>query len=130
MLPDQRAWVPIDQVQIKFVCETDKTKTLEIDGDNTAFLQGSNLYFEDINLLDIQDFVLTTKEGTKMYLSPTKGLTKASDANGNVVNISKNGFTHSEGYGINFTRDSKGRIISATETDSKNNVINSIKIWL
>ena len=127
LLPDQRAWVPIDQVQIKFVCETDKTKTLEIDGDNTAFLQGSNLYFEDINLLDIQDFVLTTKEGTKMYLSPAKGLTKASDANGNVVNISKNGFTHSDGYGINFTRDSKGRIISATETDSKNNVINSIK---
>ena len=125
--PERSVFIPVSTVEVNFVCDTDKTKKLTIDGDNTALLEGNTLIFEDTDLLASQNFILTTEDGTKMYLSPSKGLTRAADSNGNVVNISKNGFTHSDGYGIKFTRDNKGRVISATETDSKNNIINSIK---
>ena len=124
--PERSVYIPISVVKVEFVCATDKTKKLTIDGDNTAILNGNNLIFEDTDLLESQNFILTTEDGTKVYISPDKGITKASDNNGNTIEYSKNGLKHSSGYGIVFTRDNKGRITEIVETDSKDAVINNM----
>ena len=54
------------------------------------------------------------------------GNLKMEDTNKNTVTITKNGFTHSDGNGISFTRDEKGHIIKAEETAKDKTLISSL----
>ena len=37
--PERSVFIPVSTVEVNFVCDTDKTKKLTIDGDNTALLE-------------------------------------------------------------------------------------------
>ncbi|MCC7114261.1 MAG: PASTA domain-containing protein [Burkholderiales bacterium] len=57
----------------------------------------------------------TTVDGTKIEVSPTDGVKKITDRNGNEVAVGPGGILHSDGTGIVFTRDAKGRIVAVTD---------------
>ncbi|MBK7333900.1 MAG: RHS repeat protein [Betaproteobacteria bacterium] len=57
----------------------------------------------------------TTVDGTKIEISPTEGVKKVTDRNGNAVTFGPSGILHSDGTGIVFTRDVKGRIVTITD---------------
>ncbi|MDD6072554.1 MAG: hypothetical protein PUC12_17350, partial [Clostridiales bacterium] len=113
--PERRALVPIYEVEVEFACVTNQKVKLELAGDHTAMLAGGSLIFEAEEMQDSRSYILTREDGTKMYLDEAHGLMKIEDTSGNTVKISKNGFTHSDGKGITFTRDEQGRIIKAQE---------------
>ena len=124
--PERQALIPIYEVKVTFVCVTDSNVKLQIDGDNTALVYGNQLVFLDNDTFESNSYVLTRKDGTKLYFNSEYGLLKMEDSNGNTVSITKNGFKHSDGKGVTFTRDSQGRIIKAQETDSFGNEITSM----
>ena len=57
----------------------------------------------------------TTVEGTKIELGPAAGVTKVTDPNGTTVTFGPEGILHSDGSGIAFARDAKGRIVAITD---------------
>ena len=126
LTPERQGLIPIYEVKVTFLCVTDKGVKLELNGDNHALVYGSALIFEDDDLFENISYVLTKKDGTKLYLDAGHGLLKMEDTNGNTVSISKNGLKHSDGNGVTFTRDSKGRITKAVEKGSAGNVITSM----
>lgn len=122
--PERRALVPIYEVEVEFACVTNQKVKLELAGDHTAMLAGGSLLFEADEMQDSRSYILTREDGTKLYLDEAHGLMKIEDTSGNTVKISKNGFTHSDGKGITFTRDEQGRIIKAQE--KKDAVVSTI----
>ena len=126
LTPERQGLIPIYEVQITFLCVTDKNVKLELNGDNHALVYGNQLLPEDDRMFDARSYVLTKKDGTKLYLDNEHGLLKMEDTNGNTVSISKNGFKHSDGNGVTFTRDSRGHVIKAVEKGSAGNVISSM----
>ncbi|MDE5781318.1 MAG: hypothetical protein K2I03_07535, partial [Lachnospiraceae bacterium] len=126
LTPERQGLIPIYEVQITFVCVTDKNVKLRLNGDNHALVYGNQLLPEDDMLFDSRSYVLTKKDGTKLYLDSEHGLLKMEDTNGNTVSVSKNGLKHSDGNGVTFTRDGKGRVIKAQEKGSTGNVITSM----
>ena len=124
--PERSALIPIYEVEVTFRCVTDKKVKLELDGGNQALVAGGQLIFEAPDMLEKQNYVLTRADGTKLYLSPEYGLLKMEDTNGNTVKITKNGYKHSSGNSVIFTRDGQGRITKAEEKNSAGDVINSI----
>ena len=65
------------------------------------------------------DFILTTKDGTKYHYSQTAGLTKAEDLNGNTVTFTRDGARHSSGVSVVFIRDAQGRITEIRDPEGK-----------
>ena len=57
----------------------------------------------------------TTSEGTQYEISPTEGVKKLTDRYGNAVSFGPGGILHSNGTGIVFGRDFKGRIVQITD---------------
>ena len=90
-------------------------------------LYGSNLMFDDLDMLEYHSYILTREDGTKLYLDEQHGLLSMEDVNGNKVTVTNAGFKHTDGKGITFTRDNNNRIVKAEETDSNANVINQME---
>lgn len=124
--PERQALVPIYEVKVTFECITDENVKLELDGSNNALVYGSRLVFEDMDMIDKQSFILTKKDGTKLYLNEAYGLLKMEDSNGNAISITKNGYKHTDGNSVIFTRDSQGRITKAEEKDREGFIISSM----
>ena len=57
----------------------------------------------------------TGVDGTQIEISPTEGVKKVTDPNGNAVTFGPGGVLHSDGRGIIFTRDTKNRIVAITD---------------
>ncbi len=124
--PERQGLVPIYEVGITFLCVTDKNVKLELNGDNHALVYGDQLLLGDDGLFENRSYILTKKDGTKLYLDGSHGLLKMTDTNGNTISVSKNGLKHSDGNGVIFTRDRQGRIIKAEERGSAGNIITSM----
>lgn len=124
--PERQGLVPIYEVAVSFLCVTDKNVKLELNGDNHALVYGDQLLLEDDGLFENRSYILTKKDGTKLYLDGSHGLLKMTDTNGNTISVSKNGLKHSDGNGVTFTRDRQGRIIKAEERGSAGNIITSM----
>ena len=125
--PERQALIPIYQVTVGFRCVTNPKLKLSINGGNTAMLYGSNLMFDDFDMLEYHSYILTREDGTKLYLDETHGLLSMEDTNGNKVSVTNAGFKHSDGNGITFTRDEHNRIIRAEETSNNGSVINKVE---
>jgi len=57
----------------------------------------------------------TGADGTQIEISPTGGVQKATDLNGNTVTFGPGGIIHSAGKSVTFTRDPQGRITQITD---------------
>jgi RHS repeat-associated protein len=57
-----------------------------------------------------QDYVLTTKEGTRYVINQFDGLQSITDRNNNTLTFSDTGITSSAGESVEFVRDDQGRI--------------------
>ena len=114
--PAAQQIVPISEVKITFTCVTNPKVKLSLNGDNSALVYGNQLILEDFELLDSHSYILETEGGTKLYMDLERGVDKIEDSNGNTITISSSGYSSSNGTGIKFNRDSKGRIISAIQT--------------
>ncbi len=58
---------------------------------------------------------LTTIDGRKFDLNIQSGLNRIEEPNGNALNISAGGVSHSSGASLSFTRDGQGRITAITD---------------
>jgi RHS repeat-associated protein len=78
---------------------------------------------DEVELVDDSSFATyspqlyryTMVDGTQFEISPTAGVKKITDRNGNVVTFGPGGILHSNGTGIVFTRDANGRIVAITD---------------
>ncbi len=87
--------------------------TLEIGGNDQVFFENGSDRVIDVDTLDIyepENVRLRTRDGRIFELDLETGVTHLEDLNGNALEISRDGIVHSSGIGINFTRDSQGRI--------------------
>jgi RHS repeat-associated protein len=62
---------------------------------------------------------LTTRDGRVFDLDLAQGLTRLADTNGNTLQITGTGITHSSGKSISWDRDSAGRITTLTDPLSR-----------
>ncbi|MEP7181304.1 MAG: RHS repeat-associated core domain-containing protein [Betaproteobacteria bacterium] len=72
----------------------------------------------DDNTLDTYSpklYRYTAADGTQIEISPTEGVKKVTDRSGNAVTFGPGGILHSDGRGITFTRDVKGRIVAIAD---------------
>ncbi|MBQ7066343.1 MAG: hypothetical protein IJN92_05940, partial [Lachnospiraceae bacterium] len=113
--PDSSTLVPVGLVKVTFECETSQGVSLEIDGDNSAGVDGGILVWENEENFEEIRYVLTTKDNTKIYLTAEDGVYKMTDSMGNEITVDENGY-HGEGNkGITLTRNEKGLITGATD---------------
>jgi RHS repeat-associated protein len=79
---------------------------------------GSEVELVDDSTLDTYSpklYRYTTFDGTQFEVGPGAGVTKITDRNGNIVTFGPAGIRNSDGTGILFTRDAKGRIAAITD---------------
>ena len=79
---------------------------------------GSEVELVDDSTLDTYSpklYRYTMVDGTQLEVSPSAGVTKIIDRNGNAVTFGPAGILHSDGTGISFSRDAKGRITAITD---------------
>ena len=94
---------------------TGTTSTLEVAGDaGVNYVGDGNLYDGGGHLFNPQRYKLTTLDGRTLILDVATGLVSETDASGNTLTVSPAGVISSSGRSINFTRDSAGRVTSAT----------------
>jgi len=62
---------------------------------------------------------LTTRDGRIFELDLAEGVTRVEDLNGNRIDITPAGVTHSSGVGIDFERDGEGRIVKITDPEGR-----------
>ena len=113
--PERRALVPISEVEIGYRCVTNQKVKLEIVGDTTAYVSGTELVFYEESMYDTLNYKLTTEEGNEIYLNSKKGVYKIVDTSGNVITVNENGYHSENGKSITFTRDAKGRVTTAKD---------------
>ena len=113
--PQRRALIPISEVTLAYRCVTNQKVKLEIIGDTTAMVSGTELYFYNENMYDDLSYKLTTEDNVKIYLNKNKGVYKLVDSSGNVITVDKNGYHSEDGRSITFTRDKEGRVTKATD---------------
>lgn len=93
---------------------------LEVKGENLGFLSSAN---GPVQLFDIDDgsdfdpveFVYTAVDGVQYHIHEDDGLTYVEDRHGNSITIDENGYHHSSGQSIAFTRNADGRIGKITD---------------
>ena len=68
-----------------------------------------------------EDVKLTTRDGRIFHLDLADGVTHVEDLNGNFLEITPEGITHSSGKGIEFERDAEGRIVTITDPMGNSN---------
>ena len=111
--PGTQAIRPIEHVNVGFECVTSDGVELAIDGDNGAqYLEGMLLWDDASNETGI-NYVLTAKDGSKLYLNALDGLTHIVDTNGNMTTVDDDGYHSENGQGIDWTRDGEDRITKA-----------------
>nr|WP_295770559.1 RHS repeat-associated core domain-containing protein [Rhodoferax sp.] len=82
--------------------------------------QGGNLVDADTGeTWNPKDFELTTEEGFKYALRENVGILYVTDPYGNRVTYNAGGYQHSAGLSVTLTRDSQGRITTATDPNGK-----------
>lgn len=64
---------------------------------------------------DPEAYRVTTATTAKIDIHEDTGLQRIQDPNGNVMEVSDQGFVHSRGVGLDFTRDDQGRITAVTD---------------
>ncbi len=119
MTPDRRELVPIHEVELGYRCVTDPGVKLEIDGNNLAVIQDTEMLLADTSMYRQVNYRLTTREGTAIYLSAATGVTRMEDRNGNTIRVDRNGYHSEDGRSITFTRDSEDRITCAEDPNGK-----------
>lgn len=124
--PEKQAIVPIYQTEITFECVTNSKIKLELAGENVALVQGDSLFLEEYSLENNHSYILTKEDGTKLYLDTEYGLRKVKDTNENIITVTSDGFKHSDGVGISFKRDEKGKIVYAEERNADNSIVTSM----
>ncbi len=98
----------------KFTGRPGTTSTLEALGSTGLdYFADGNLYSGGV-VYDPQRFRLTASNGTAYVIDRASGLTSATDANGNTLNVSASGVVSSFGPSITFARDGLGRITTIT----------------
>ena len=65
---------------------------------------------------------LTTRDGRIFHLNLKTGVTHLEDLNGNALDITPDGITHSSGRGVEFVRDERGRIAKIIDPKGTENV--------
>jgi RHS repeat-associated protein len=92
--------------------------TLEIQG-NTSVFHGNGttgvVDSESQEPYEPTSVRLRTRDGRVFDLDLARGVTRLADANGNELQITNSGITHSSGRSIAITRDAKGRITDITD---------------
>ncbi len=89
--------------------------TLEIVGNDSVFWENGSSAVIDADtfaLYEPEDVLLTTRDGRIFELDLRDGVTRVGDLNGNELEITPAGITHSSGRSIDFTRDDDGRIVT------------------
>ena len=92
--------------------------TLEVLGTTQVFVTtgSSRAVLPDTQELFVpEDVKLTTRDGRIFHLDLADGVTHVEDLNGNFLEITPEGITHSSGKGIDFERDAEGRITRITD---------------
>jgi len=123
--PEVSRFVPNRAPVVTYEALGDTLGTLEISGDNSAWISGigSGLDMESeafaFDLFDPKTFKYTSIEGTEFIIDEDLGLVSLTDRNGNSITIDEDGITHSSGRGIAFIRDGAGRITSIRDPEDQ-----------
>jgi RHS repeat-associated protein len=99
--------------------------TLEILGNDLVIYQNGSdrlLDQDSFETFEPDNVELTTRDGRIFHLNLDTGVTHLEDLNGNAVDISIDGITHSAGAGIDFIRDAEGRIERISDQQGKSNL--------
>ena len=99
--------------------------TLEVLGDDRVIYENGSdrlIHQDNLELFEPDDVKLTTRDGRIFHLNLSTGVTHLEDLNGNAVDITVDGITHSSGVGIDFQRDSSGRIQEIVDLRGNSNV--------
>ncbi len=103
----------IGRAEFEFVDGPVPGATLEILGNDEVLYQNNSDELRDPNsfvLFVPEDVKLTTRDGRIFHLDLADGVTHLEDLNGNTLEITPEGITHSSGRGVEFERDAEGRI--------------------
>jgi RHS repeat-associated protein len=77
--------------------------------DRNSYLDGENRPF------NVEQVRLTRPDGSTLEFERQRGVTRVSDRNGNTLDITPQGVTHSSGRSIRFERDDRDRIMRITD---------------
>ena len=103
----------VADAEFDFVDGPVKGATLEVVGNNrVVYLNASDevIDFETNELFVPNEVRLTTRDGRIFELDLENGVNHLEDPDGNVLEITPDGITHSSGQGVEFVRDAEGRI--------------------
>ncbi len=110
-MPECQFLVPNIDVQIAFEPLPGTTSKLEQTSLGSVRLAGGQLIdLGDIGPADPDDYALTTKEGIRYDVRQGVGIRRVTDLDGNTLTYTRDGILHSSGVGVQFIRDSAGRI--------------------
>lgn len=110
-VPECQQIVPNIDVQIAFEPLPGTTSKLEQTSLGSVRLNAGQLIdLGDIGPADPDDYALTTKEGVRYDVRQGVGIRRVTDPDGNTLTYTRDGIVHSSGVGIQFIRDSAGRI--------------------
>lgn len=110
-VPECQQIVPNVDVQIAFEPLPGTTSKLEQTSLGSVRLNAGQLIdLGDIGPADPDDYALTTKEGIRYDVRQGVGIRRVTDPDGNTLTYTRDGIVHSSGVGVQFIRDSSGRI--------------------
>ncbi|OJH33810.1 putative Ig domain-containing protein [Cystobacter ferrugineus] len=110
-MPECQFLVPNIDVQIAFEALPGTTSKLEQTTLGNVRLAGNQLIdLGEIGPADPNDYALTTKEGIRYDVHQGVGIRRVTDLDGNTLTYTRDGVLHSSGVGVQFIRDSAGRI--------------------
>lgn len=110
-IPECQFLVPTVDVQIGFEPLPGTHSKLEQTSVGLVRLANNQLLdLGDVEPVDPDQYRLTLKDGTVYDLDQGFGIRQVTDLDGNSLTYGRNGITHSSGVGIQFIRDSVGRI--------------------
>ncbi|MBQ0011946.1 MAG: cellulose binding domain-containing protein [Clostridiales bacterium] len=106
------------EISASFEAKGHCSSTLEILDAHTGLTYDSVndiLLGEEFKPFTPQNFLLTTRDGTKYYFNLENGLYKVEDNYGKTIEITDDGVFYSDGTGIDFVRDEEGKITSISD---------------
>ena len=124
LTPNCQRLAPVGQTSITYAARPGTTSTLALKNPKLLLVTYSQVLSGQLIDPDTgapfnpSGYVLTTADGMAYDLDQNYGVKSVTDPNGNKLTYDNNGITHSDGQGVSFTRDSKGRITKITAPDS------------